>query len=83
MNAQVKQHTPGPWKVTKTTRGAAVLSSSNGYICQPSEEDANLIAAAPDMAEALQNIIATPDGRLKTKGQMFLIAKTALAKAGL
>lgn len=59
------KHTPGPWHVYKG-HGLYVDSSSAGSVCKVAEKraseqqvaNAHLIAAAPDMLEAL--IIALP-----------------------
>ncbi len=60
------KHTPGPWKLHKTTKRGEfcwdykIKSADNSAICTigPVAQDANgaLIAAAPDMLIALQTI---------------------------
>lgn len=63
-----KQHTPGPWKYeasTKTVRSIpsnywiATMDSWEGAVNH--EANARLIAAAPDLLEALEMLLASPD----------------------
>jgi hypothetical protein len=65
--------TPGPWKATKDRHGAWQIDAANGsaWIAKTvpmrslttgmaeldTEDDARLIAAAPDLLEALQNLL--------------------------
>lgn len=59
------KHTKGPWKMTMGTKTCAVKQEGSlGYLCEMSDYDrgeqvanAQLIAAAPDMLEALQEIM--------------------------
>jgi hypothetical protein len=72
------KHTPGPWRIVRTSdytsdpedtdiqsiegaNGDSVYFTDSGYY-RPREEDARLIAAAPDLLEALREI-AEDDGR--------------------
>jgi hypothetical protein len=69
----MSNHTPGPWKVSRrfdvyqdtqvpgvggtfiaTTKGVSELPESVNQVC---EADAKLIAAAPDLLKALQDIL--------------------------
>lgn len=61
----MNKHTPGPWrvKIYKPYRSEAIIVNNDGEIasvdlaCMPgAEADAYLIAAAPDMLEALESI---------------------------
>ena len=61
----MSKHTPGPWrvKIYKPYRTEAIIVNDDGEIasvdlaCMPgAEADAHLIAAAPDMLEALEAI---------------------------
>ena len=63
-----KQHTPGPWTYeasTKTVRSIpsnywiATMDSWDGAVNH--EANARLIAAAPDLLEALEMLLASPD----------------------
>ena len=56
-------HTPGPWEVSDASIIAgeiciAIIETDGGYEADPATRKANasLIAAAPDMLEALENI---------------------------
>lgn len=58
-------HTPGPWKFDKSCDGFRTVSNGSLTICTVGEtdlfpqveNDALLIAAAPELLEALQNCI--------------------------
>lgn len=57
------QHTPGPWHVIRLSRPEigerAIIDSDGDTVCNPSpmgEANARLIAAAPAMLAALQEI---------------------------
>ena len=77
----MSEHTPGPWKVV----GLSVISDS-GIICNPPsgpidelEANARLIAAAPDMLEALE---AMRDAIIPTEDcYAAILADAAIAKA--
>lgn len=75
---KVGKHTPGPCICGYDASRDRFEAHTQACIA-----NAKLIAAAPDLAEALREIIETPDGHVKSKGEMFRIAKAALAKAGL
>ena len=49
-------HTPGPWSVDLDSieRGADVNDSRGANVCNCFENDAHLIAAAPDLLAALE-----------------------------
>jgi len=82
------QHTPGPWKVLLDPRYAVYVigthSDGDGMynaICFTKKRDANahLIAAAPDMLEALKEITGNT---CKSAHEMNIeIAKRAITKA--
>lgn len=59
-------HTPGPWRVAKTALGQTVIDAESigEIVCRIEEwspeqdaADARLIAAAPDMFEALRAVL--------------------------
>jgi hypothetical protein len=88
----MSKHTPGPWrvKIYKPYRSEAIIVNDDGEIasvdlaCMPgAEEDAHLIAAAPDMLEALEAAIGDQedfeDGRLS--GNTVATIRTAIKKA--
>lgn len=82
-------HTPGPWKVVKDDEGGLVIRQQpedGYYICELNghagndpfgENNARLIAAAPDLLEALrQAVFAIP-----TTHGAFEVVRQAIAKA--
>lgn len=85
------KHTPGKWTAECVGTGGAfdnpvdVYEVNNGYsrICEHvSELDAKLIAAAPDMLEALCAVVSLGDGQ----GQLNMMmvagqARLAIARA--
>lgn len=93
------RHTPGPWFATVHPAGEhhrqyaliravdsiAGMSNSGDYSAEEFEANARLIAAAPEMYEALRAFVACylpPDGeRRPTTGDVLSAAQRALAKA--
>lgn len=81
------KHTPGPWSYTKCRCGHPYCTQfeistqrSAGF----EEADARLIAAAPDMYEALQQCLQHIEVDETTHGRQFAagnVARAALAKA--
>lgn len=62
MNAMNAKHTPGPWRVEVDKKGdLGVYADDYGLICYPVEdmyqENARLIAAAPEMADTLRFVL--------------------------
>jgi hypothetical protein len=61
-------HTPGPWKIERHIHHEIQIKDKDGWqICQmydsapPDIDNARLIAAAPELLETLERIIATHD----------------------
>lgn len=52
-------HTPGPWKVFKG-RWCTVNSGNKQVASSMTESDATLIAAAPELLEALKGVLSHP-----------------------
>lgn len=94
--------TPGPWAISTSNRGRPCICSPDAWICgeidngqidmSTSEASANarLIAAAPDLYEALVHLSRISDGiwiqglsdsEAKTLRDGWAIADAALAKA--
>lgn len=88
-------HTPGPWHIEQVAAGRNVIKgirkdgktvsviTADSWVAEP---DAKLIAAAPDLLEALQGILKTidimrPDDFDPDKSNTVLAARSALAKA--
>lgn len=91
----MSKHTPGPWKVEKTSTGNNITSYllpyvaavSDGLRARNGEGDANarLIAAAPELLDALRIMVGTSqnlnlDLNAKIEGALK-IAIAAIAKA--
>ena len=60
MVAQVSAHTPGPWRVGNSQHlRRSVFTAGNGHkriaTADMSADDARLLAAAPDLLDALRN----------------------------
>lgn len=57
-------HTPGPWQVRKIDPRSVAIPDEHGklIVLAPSEADARLIAAAPDLLAALEEIVEAADG---------------------
>lgn len=79
-------HTPGPWTLVFDVDGApGSIWGKTTCVCDlgkdvPKPEDARLIAAAPELCEALENLIEfLVHG--KKNCQAILRAKAALARA--
>lgn len=93
--AEPRKWTPGPWTVDDGDSEAfGVFSADGAGICYLSENpyrglglrpedsaNANLIAAAPDMYEALETMLAIFAPKLSLPGSMASKARAALAKA--
>lgn len=78
------KHSPGPWFVSDEYTGIVVdsdgLRVAAAYKDKPYEpHDARLIAAAPELLEALERIIN--DDRAAVDRDDYLFAKEAIAKA--
>lgn len=85
------KHTPGPWRKSATTQNAVICDSITGHDCKTnvdyygghliaesifSEADRDLIASAPDLLEALQDLLIFDNGKPE-----FDAARAAIAKA--
>lgn len=90
----MSKHTPGPWTIQppmiqRTPRWLIIGCGKVVADCGLSEtvpHDARLIAAAPDMLEALKRIAYEPQGRSDAShadvlGAVEKIARAAIAKA--
>lgn len=98
MNAK---HTPGPWRIAPPgvyTSGVNIDAFAGGYVAligggvsDPVMADARLIAAAPDLLEALETLLASFDSEIHNEydGTSWLAerlaeadhARAAIAKA--
>ena len=85
------KHTPGPWRITHTADDSTFIDTdTDDFIAQVRrtipeyEENAHLIAAAPDLLEALQALFfanAETFSGLPTYDPLWDKARTAIAKA--
>jgi hypothetical protein len=88
----MSQHTPGPWEIDQAIRhGFTVYSQQAGFIvgymdeegrygAVESEANARLIAAAPDLLEALEELLVQREGHYSTQ-TAWDKARAAIAKA--
>lgn len=82
------QHTPGPWYATGVHVQSKVLEQDN-YVCkaegdtpEQAESNARLIAAAPELLEALKAILSLVGNANTTTTELTLRqARAAIAKA--
>ena len=92
MSREAMKHTPGPWVVDPAVRqGFTVYAPKEGFIVGTQDEEgrygaieseanARLIAAAPDLLDALLMVLDDPnalDGRPRT----YEYVRAAIAKA--
>lgn len=75
------KHTPGPWRYDYAPGYCGELLAANGttlaeFVTEPSEANARLIAAAPDLLEALIDI-----AEKSTDAGAIECARAAIAKA--
>lgn len=89
------KHTPGPWKVASAAACAEievmeiaevahlrVIPAAGGWPAPGEPEvDASLIAAAPELLEALQRLIDSGDVRDAAEKGAVSMARAAIAKA--
>lgn len=92
---QQTKHTPGPWKLQPQydPDGAPVnmelVDANGGIIClfsidEELEDASNLIAAAPDLLEALELVSTWANGQKKISGDFAVVIhqlREAIAKA--
>lgn len=90
----MSKHTPGPWEYFKN-KTHAVISTEKLYdygrptiakiwpgSCKESEANARLIAAAPEMLEALKNIQSNAKGTMPPfLLEAIMVAEYVIAKA--
>lgn len=81
------KHTAGPWRYELEKGFCGDIIASNGkiiasFIDEPSADDARLIAAAPELLEALRSLseLYNSDDGCKSLPQ-YIAARVAIAKA--
>lgn len=85
---EIKGYTPGPWRIEEFRKGSYLVTARNagiareGLVAQhvPGSANARLIAAAPELFEALENLMDFLFHGKKDR-QTILRATAALAKA--
>ena len=84
----MSSHTPGPWHVDIEENWPAdapcfITAGSGGPLCiVDNREDAHLIAAAPEMLDALCKIYSLSCGEDDDEDtEVMLVARAAIAKA--
>jgi hypothetical protein len=83
----MEKHTPGPWKVTQHDMGAFIRCPADYIIAGPvdtrrgHEANARLIAAAPELLEALREFVEAFEGCYADGEPAMIKAKAAIAKA--
>lgn len=82
------QHTPGPWRIERTHDLWLEIRNGHGLVSTMvadcvADRDANLIAAAPDLLEALQGFLVMTEGQsiYHFMEPQQKAAKAAIAKA--
>ena len=89
------QHTLGPWAIVErdAPRGTLMIESQHGLVAvmessktrpvtyEKAESNARLIAAAPDLLEALQLFVAHSDPHCAITRHVDNVARAAIAKA--
>ena len=78
----MRKHTPGPWRYEYEPGFCGELIAANGtiiaeFISEPRPPNARLIAAAPELLEALQGLITGAEAM----GWNTKKARAAIAKA--
>ena len=85
----MNKHTPGPWLSRGKSDSVHESSDTHPYGCQifrfaedqgPSDDDLNLILSAPDLLEALSEII-NDGGKFVMTNETHRQARAAIAKA--
>ena len=82
------KHSPTPWILTETPTHVTVRSANNEVIFHDDKRllevlaDAKLVSAAPDLLEALQEVVDAADGDgWKQIDPLFTKQRAAIAKA--
>lgn len=82
----MRKYSTPPWRVDWDTNIASVKAANGIAVarCYQGDDDAVLIAAAPAMLEALQEIVRLQDTEaydLQARDSMAALARAAIAKA--
>ena len=79
----MSKHTPGPWRIGAIESGMVAIDGANGeevtgFVFR---EDGRLIAAAPDLLEALKALLERYALAIGNEGIECYQARAAIAKA--
>ena len=72
------KHTPGPWRIEWEMAHGGLSVVATIHFHDDTEANARLVAAAPELLEALQEIVRNDPYRQSSAG---VIARAAIAKA--
>lgn len=75
----MNDHTRGPWTVADNGTIEAAFCGRIGYLSDVGRADARLIAAAPDLLAAIQELLIYAEGRVEEAH--ILYARAAIARA--
>jgi hypothetical protein len=94
MNEKIRKHTPGPWKADLENPWPAqigccplvgnpysIAHGTDNVAAASTPEDARLIAAAPELLEALTLLVAGIENSVSSTYIPLIKARTAIAKA--
>jgi hypothetical protein len=79
----MSEHTPGPWTLDKAAGGWLLLSNGSDVTTEPfdcADADARLIAAAPELLDALRYLLENAEAAGWSE-MMLSGARAAVAKA--
>ena len=77
--------TPGPWAVSPTKHRTLIVSAQGFWVTaleEVSDADARLIAAAPDLLNAVRFLLSNPDNRISSADLNAAHAAIANAMGG-
>jgi len=87
----MSKHTPGPWRYEEFGPNVIIKATKNPMLSvvhslyqesrEQTEANAHLIAAAPELLEALENLLKVHEGEGGTQYHAGDMARAAIAKA--
>ena len=84
----MSKHTPGPWRIEGTNSGLFIAGAKPGYLAEMRDcgsgdvaANARLIAAAPDLLDALALLVAGIENGVSDSFIPLVKARAAIAKA--
>ncbi len=81
------KHTPGPWQyLPESQENCAAIVAKTAFVCEffcgPAEANARLIAAAPDLLNAVRFLLSNHDNRISRPDRDAAYAAIAKATGG-